>query len=361
MAEQDLDRSEAATPYKLQKAQEQGQAARSMDVVAAVVFTSAMAYVAWQGWQATISTLSVLRLVLQQAATADPATTLWPVMLPLLMELSAVILPFMLILMGAAVLATLTQTGVIVSLEPVKFDFNRINPATGLKRLFSLRTLFDGGRACLKLAVLLLAAALALKGLLPQFHALPAMPPAEFLRLLVQDTGDLGLKMALILCLIGALDIAYTRREFGQKMRMSRRELKDEFKNREGDPRIRARLRELRREVLKRSLALRNTRTADVLLANPTHYAVALRYVHGEMDAPRMVAKGAGQVAAAMREIAYRHHIPVVRNPALARGLFREMDIDQTVPPAFHPEVARIIVWVLAMREQRHASPRAVA
>lgn len=361
MAEQDLDRSEAATPHKLQKAQEQGQVARSMDVVAAAVFTSAMAYVAWQGWQATTSTLGVLRLVLLQAATADPATTLWPVMKHLLVELSAVVLPFMLVLMAAAVLATLAQTGVVMSLEPVKIDFNRINPATGLKRLFSMRTLFDGARACVKLAVLLLAAALALKGLLPQFHALPAMPPGDFLRLLVQDTGNLGLKMGLILCLIGAVDIAYTRREFGQKMRMSRRELKDEFKNREGDPRIRARLRELRRDVLKRSLALRHTRSADVLLANPTHYAVALRYVHGEMDAPRMVAKGAGQVAAAMREIAYRHQVPVVRNPALTRSLFREMDIDQSVPAAFHPEVARIIVWVLAMREQRNSSHRAAA
>jgi flagellar biosynthetic protein FlhB len=194
------------------------------------------------------------------------------------------------------------------------------------------------------------AAAFALHAQVPQFHLLSALPPAAFLQVALADFAALGWQLSAALAAIAVVDMLFTRREFGRRMRMSRRELKDEFKHREGDPRIRARLRELRREMVQRSRSLRNTRSADVLLTNPTHYAVALQYVHGEMDAPRVVAKGAGHLAAAMRDIAARHHIVVVQNPPLARRLFREAVIDAYLPGDFHAEVARIIVWVLAMR-----------
>lgn len=362
MAEQDLDRSEEATPFKLEKAREQGQTARSMDVVGATVFGVAMAYAAWQGLDAVVSVFRLARVALVHAGAGLPsAASSWPLAMHMLEEAAFLLLPFLGALMLAAVVGTVVQTGVVLSTEPLKMDFNRLNPVNGLKRVLSLRTLFDGARACLKLLVLLLAAWFALKSLLPQFYLVAALPPQAFLRMLVDDTTDLGLKMALALAIIAVVDLAYTRREFGRKMRMSRRELNDEFKNREGDPRIRARLRELRREALKRTMALRNTRNADVVLTNPTHYAVALRYVHGEMEAPQVVAKGAGQLAARMREIAYRHRIDIVRSPALARRLFRALEIDQSVPPEFHPEVARIIVWVFAMREQRRAGAGAAA
>ena len=134
---------------------------------------------------------------------------------------------------------------------------------------------------------------------------------------------------------------------------MSKRELKDEVKHREGDPRIRSRLRELRREMLKRSMALSKTGSADVLITNPTHFAVALRYRHGEMAAPQLLSKGAGGMAAAMRRIAAAKRIPVVQNRTVARAIYFGMDIDQDVPPALYADVARIMVWILAMRRAR--------
>ncbi|MDB5856575.1 MAG: type secretion exporter [Ramlibacter sp.] len=362
MADQDIDRSEAATPFKLKKAQERGQTARSMDAVAATVFIAAMVYLAWQGVAAAVALLRLAHAAFLKLADHDVSdAALWGLVTHLATGAAAVVLPFMVMLMVAAVAASWLQSGVVLSLEPLKFDPQRLNPAAGLKRVFSLRTLFEGLRACLKLALLALAAWLALKALLPHFLAVASLAPAAFLRTVVADMAALGLKIALALALIAALDVAFTRREFGRKMRMSRRELKDEFKEREGDPRIRARLRELRREMLKRSRALHNTRTADVVVTNPTHYAVALRYAHGQMPAPQLVAKGAGQLAAAMREIAWRHRIPIVQNPPLARQLFRDMAIDEHVPSAFHADVARIIVWVFALREQRRAAAAGAA
>jgi flagellar biosynthetic protein FlhB len=354
MAEQDSERSEAATPFKLKKAHDRGQVPRSTDLVSAAVFGAGMVVLAGSGWQVFTSVLQAARRTLLEAGSAAaPGARLEMLLHGLLAQAGALVLPWLALLMAAAVAATLLQTGVVFSLEPLKLDLTRINPATGFKRLFSPRTLFDAGKACVKLAVLTVAVWLALQSLLPQFQHLAGLAPAAYAQALLGDVSGLGLKLALVLALVAVLDVVFTRREFAQRMRMSRREMKDEHKNREGDPRIRGRLRELRRELLKRSLALRNTRQADVVLTNPTHYAVALRYVHGEMAAPQVVAKGAGQLAAAMREIAYRHRIAVVQNPALTRRLFRQVGIEDALPPDFHAEVARIIVWVFAQRAQR--------
>ena len=253
--------------------------------------------------------------------------------------------------MLAALVANVAQTGPILSAHPIQPDWDRLNPVNGLKRVFSPRTLFDAFRACLKLAVLLWVVHGALTALLPQFYRLAGLAPLGQARTLVSDVAALALKLAFAMAVIAAIDFAYTRREFTKRQRMSRRELKDEFKHREGDPRIRARLREIRREMLKRSLSLKRTRDADVIVTNPTHFAVALRYRHGEMAAPKLIAKGAGGMAAAMRLLAARHRIPVVQNRTLARALYAATALEQEVPSAFFPEVARLMVWVMAMRE----------
>lgn len=359
MAEQDLDRHLPATPFKLQKAREKGQSARSADFAAAVVFSAAAVFAGWQGWGLVVDLLQLCRATLVQLAGAGvPADALASAASHTFARAAEALVPFLLLLVTAAGAASLMQSGAVVSFEPLKPDPQRLNPAAGLKRVFSRRTLFEGARACAKLVVLSLTAWFALKSLLPQFHALAGLPPLAFLHILVQDVGSLSLKMGAILIAIALLDLAYNRFEFSRQMRMSAREQKDETKQREGDPRIRSRLRELRREMLRRSRALRNTAKADVVLTNPTHYAVALRYVHGEMDAPVMVAKGAGHLAAAMRHIAFRKRIPIVRNPSLARRLFAATQIDQAVAADFHAEVAKVIVWVFALREQRLAASR---
>jgi flagellar biosynthetic protein FlhB len=355
MADQELDRNEAATPFKLQKAREQGQTPRSADFVSTVVFLSAMVYVAGQGMHTMQGLLQLTRSALVRAGDGTHAAP-WPMVAQLISGAGHALLPMFLALVIAAIIGASCQTGMVFSLQPLQIDFDRLHPGQGIKRVMSLRTLFDGARACLKLTVLCGVAALALFALLPQFHAIASLAPAVFLQTLQQDVTAIGFKMGLGLLAISLLDMLFTRGEFARKMRMSRRELKDEYKQREGDPRIRGRMREIRHEMLKRSKALKNTSTADVVLTNPTHYAVALRYVHGEMEAPRVVAKGAGHLAAAMREIASRHRVVVVQNPPLARRLFREAALEEYIPASLHVEIARIIVWVLAARRQADRS-----
>lgn len=362
MAEQDMDRSQDATPYKLEKAKERGQVAKSRDVVSAAVFTAAMAFLAWRGWPAWQEQFQFDQALLLQAARIDASPhNLWRLVERMITTTLWMGLPFFVTLVIAALVANVAQTGLVFSLQPLKADLTRINPVTGLKNVFSMQLLFNALRTVLKLVLLSAAVWVVLDGLSSQFYYLASLSPLGFMRILLDDFASLGLKLALVLWLIALIDLRFTRRQFAKKMRMSRKELNDEVKQREGDPRVRGRLRELRREMRKRSMALRNTRNADVLITNPTHVAVALRYVHGQMQAPELVAKGAGVLAAAMRFIAARHNIPVVQNPPLARKLFHELDVERAVPPQFFADVARIIVWVLAMKQARQAAAMPVA
>lgn len=363
MAEQDMDRSEAASPYKLQKARERGQVSKSSEIVSALVLAVALVYVYWRGWESLREQIRFDQALMLMAGQVQVDHALfWHLARHMGGHYLALVGPFFAALMLAAIVSNLMQTGPILSFDPVKPDWDRLNPANGLKKIFSVRTLFDALRACCKLLILTLVVYYALRDLSrQQFFMLSGLSPQGYLQALLGDFSALGLKMVLALGILAVIDLVYTGRQFAKKMRMSRRELKDEVKNRDGDPRIRARLRQLRREMLKRSQSAQRTGQADVLITNPTHIAIALRYVHGEMASPQLLAKGAGGLAALMRQIAVRNHIPIVQNPPLARRLFREMELDQHVPPSLYADVARIIVWVFAMRQARAAGQGAAA
>jgi flagellar biosynthesis protein FlhB len=362
MAGEDFDRNEAATPYKLQKAKEKGQVAKSSDVVSAVVFCVAVVYLSWRGVETTLGQFRFDQVLLRHLLHLDSSgAALWPLISEMIVGTLGWIAPFLAVIVLAAIVGNVFQTGPVLSVEPLSADFDRLNPVSGLKKVLSVRTLFDTARACFKLVLLAGVAYYALLDLAPQFYNLSGLPALGYLHLLVADMASLSFKMAALLVVIALLDLLFTKREFAKKMRMSKRELKDEHKQRDGDPRIKARMRELQREARKRSQGLRNAQTADVVLTNPTHIAVALRYGHGEMESPQVVAKGAGHLAAGIRKIAARHNIPVVRSPSLARKLFQELDVEHHVPPQMFAEVARIIVWVFAMRDRQGATARAAA
>jgi flagellar biosynthetic protein FlhB len=358
MAEQDLDRNEQATPYKLQKAKEKGQVAKSNDVVSVIVFLIAVVFLYWRGLDGLRSLFQFdAALIAKVGHMNGGGAELWGLIASIVQGAMLMMLPFFLALMLGGIVGNVIQTGPILSADPIQFDFSKLNPMNGIKRFFSMRSLFDAARVSLKLVLLTLVVYLSLKSLTSQFYKVAAFSPMHALTLLVDDVVSVGFKMALMLGLIALVDLVYSKREFAKKMRMSKRDVKDESKNRDGDPRIRSRLRELRREMLKRSLAAARTKDADVLITNPTHIAIALKYEHGKMESPQLLAKGAGSLAAAMRKIAARHQIPVVQNRSLARRLFHDVDFDQHVPPHLYKDVARIMIWILAMRKARQGNP----
>lgn len=360
--EPDQERNESATPYRLAEARKRGQVAKSPEVVTALVIATAAAVVIVHGWAKAGELLRLSRATLNGLSFGVPQDQL---LLDMAVRsvwtgLSILMAP-MVVLMVVGALGNIVQTGPVWSGVPLGPDWQRLNPAQGWRRLISIRTAFETLRNLLKLSVIGGVAFMALVALVPGLAPLSTLPPTGQLWVLVREMGSFALKLAAALAVIAVIDWLYTRREFAKNMRMSRRDIRDELKHREGDPRIRSRMREIRREWLKRARSVLRTSEADLVVVNPTHLAVALRYRHGEMPAPVVLCSGVGVLAAAMRAIAARHGVPIFRSPALARAIHAKTAVNNYVPAELYPDVARLMIWVISMKSARSASWRASA
>jgi len=352
MSESDTDKSQDATPHKLREAQKRGEVAKSTEANFAAIMAALVAICFAVGPGIAKRELGVAQNVMKDAARSDwssSGTLHW--MLQAVFDSIEALAPLLAAIVCVAVLANVFQVGGVFSFDPVTPDFKRINPATGLQRLFSKRVLYDALRSLIKLSLLAWVAWSALMHALPDMLKLNYIDARGHAAVALGAVGPLLFKLLLALVLIALVDLLYTRWDYSKKMRMSHRDIQDEHKQREGDPRIRQRIRQLRNELLKQSQAVGKLPEADVLITNPTHIAIALSYKHGEMPAPKLLAKGKGQLAAKMRSAARQHNIPVVENPPLARELYKRTQSDQFVPEDLYPKVARILIWVYAMRK----------
>ncbi|HYD18099.1 MAG TPA: flagellar biosynthesis protein FlhB [Patescibacteria group bacterium] len=256
------------------------------------------------------------------------------------------------ILMVVGVLAAYVQTGPIFTAEPIKPDLKKISIMSGFQRLFSMRSISEFVKSLVKLVVISAAIYLALSPYFPTIDHFVGQDigPAMF------DLEDLFVKMMvaalIVLFVLAIADYMYQRHDFMQKMRMSKQELKEEYKQTEGDPQVKGRLRALREQKARQRM-MQAVPEADVVITNPTHYAVALKYNSAEMDAPVMVAKGADLVAQRIRDIANENKVPLVENPALARALFDSMEIEQTIPHEHFKAVAEVISYVFKLRGKK--------
>ncbi len=355
MADSDQDKSQAATPHKLKEAQKRGQVAKSAEANFAAVLAALVCVCFALGPSIAKRELAIARNAFNSAARTDWASdhvAHW--LLRLIGAGIEALAPLLLAVCGIVIVANVAQVGGVFSVDPIKPDFTKLNPATGLKRLFAMRVVYDALRSVVKLAILTCVVWLALKHLMPGLLNLSYIDPRAHAAVVLGEVAPLLSKLLLVFLLIGLIDVIYTRWDYAKKMRMSHRDITDEHKQREGDPRIRRRIRELRNELLKQAGAVRKLPEADVLITNPTHIAVAISYRHGEMPAPKLLAKGSGKLAAKMREAARKHHIPVVENPPLARELFKRSESDEYVPEDLYPKVAKILIWVYAMRKARN-------
>jgi flagellar biosynthetic protein FlhB len=351
MAEQkeELDRSEPATPYKIEKAHERGSIFRSAELTFAVVLLACVAFVYGLGAQLVQDAAVLMRRGLSFAGRGElTASSVFAYLDALGSEAVSTVAPLVFVIWLAATITSALQARGVFSAEPLKPDFARLSPAAGLKKLFSLKSLHELWRSSAKILVIALAMTLWARQ-----HALDILRMGQPRPMFDRGIGLLGSALALLAVIVlvfALLDFALNRWQFMREMRMSRREMRDEHKEREGDPRIKARLRELRVEWLKRARQMAKVRSADVLLTNPTHYAVALEYRHGEMPAPMITARGAGEMAQRLRVEARRRGVPVVEHAPLARALFALEESRRFVPEEHFEPVARILRWVYAAR-----------
>tara|TARA_R110002110_G_scaffold284986_1_gene499055 strand:+ start:30126 stop:31244 length:1119 start_codon:yes stop_codon:yes gene_type:complete len=258
----------------------------------------------------------------------------------------------MLLFVLAAITAPLVQHGLLFSPEKIKPSLEKISPIKGLGRMFSLRSVTELIKGLFKIAMV---AAVAAAVILPELDQIPQIPVMD-LRSVMELLFKMGVKIfggvVIVLTALALIDFMYQIFDHRKKLRMTRQEVRDEAKQAEGDPHIKARLRQIRMERSRQRM-MQAVPTADVVITNPTHFAVALSYDQDMMAAPKVVAKGVDNVAFRIRETAEEHDVPVFENPPLARGLYASVEIDEFIAPEHFKAVAEIIAFVMGISKVR--------
>jgi flagellar biosynthetic protein FlhB len=352
----ELDANEPATAFKLEKAHERGSVARSADLTFAMVLIAGVACVYGLGTQVMTGSAVLIRAAFSVAARSDLTPLAARGYFGLLtLRALQVIAPVVFVVWITAVLTAALQARGVFSAHPLKPDLSRLSPAHSLKRMFSIKALYELLRTVAKLAAIGGVMVIWGRHHFEAIMRLPAQNPWTMARNGMALLGAAITVLGALMLLFALLEWSFNRWEHRRQLRMSRREIKDEHKEREGDPRIKKRLRELRVEWFKRTRQIARVRTADVLLTNPTHYAVALEYRHGEMPAPMITARGSGEMAQRMRNEARRRAVTVVENAPLARALFALGEDHRFVPEQHFEQVALVLRWVYAARSRRRA------
>lgn len=351
MAEQDQNRSEEATPFKREEARKKGSVAKSLDINSFGVLTMALIGFYIFGDRIYKEELLIFTRIFQDIPhTVYGADAMAERLSEYLSDCLLAIAPFLALIVLGAGLINFFQIGPIFSWVPLKPDFTRINPVTGFKRLFSMKMLFEAIKTVLKFIILGVVFFFVFSGKIPDFFLMQNVIVAQIAPVMFALTASVWLKLLIAFLFIAFLDLLLSLWDYAKRLRMSRRDITDEHKRREGDPRVKSRIRELQREALKRAKSMGRVKDADVLITNPTHFAVAVKFDQSIMNVPVVLAKGAGFMAARMKGIARIHGVPVIEQKLVARALFKEAAIDGYIPVSQYSAVARILFWVSQLK-----------
>lgn len=337
------DRQFEATPQRLRKARERGEVAHSRELTAAGVLLLVMLLLpAWVRrasealLQTTSGALASLHTAELTPAGLRELALLWAAVA------GRALAPLVATVLAGVLFLSLLQTGPLLTLYPLQPKLDRLNPAQSLRRLFSWRGAAETLKSLLRLAAIAFTAYLVFKGRGPELLSLGEAELGVALMVTGRLAWELGLKVALMLVILGAADYAYQRFEHARSLRMTREELRQEIREGEGDPQTRSQRRRQRQQLLRDGINRRLAQAA-VVLTNPTHYAVALYYQPGATEAPVVVARGKGRLAARIRRLAHRYGVPVQEHPSLARSLYRACPLGATIPAHLYRAVAVIL------------------
>jgi flagellar biosynthetic protein FlhB len=276
-------------------------------------------------------------------------TTLMDVFKADTMQMGMMMLPLFMLILAGVLIVHFLQTGFLLSTVPLTPDLSKINPLQGIKRMFSVNTLYETIKGLFKVAVLSAILYLMLKKEVFNIPLLIDMDIKSIMAFCFGQIKKIVMISALVLTVFAAVDYAFQRWQYSRNLKMTKQEIKEEYKEVEGSPMIKARLKSIQREMARKRM-MQEVPRADVVITNPTHYAVALKYDVGKMGAPRVVAKGANLIAAKIKEIARQSGVPVFEDKPLARTLFSSLDVNQEIPEAFYKAVAAILAQVYRMK-----------
>jgi flagellar biosynthesis protein FlhB len=344
------EKTEKATPRKKQDARKKGQIAKSVDLSNAVVLLAAFLIFLVLGGQISKRLYDLFQYGLSDLllwnVTEDSVPLLF---INLLKEGAIIAAPIILVTWLAAFAANLAQVGFLLSTETLKMDLKKMDPIAGAKRIFSLKSVVELIKSILKIVVIGGITGLILWQQRKVFLQLPEMEPLSIIAFIASLLMKIGITISAIYLVIGVADLLYQRFEHAKQLRMSKQDIKDEYKKTEGDPLIKHKIKEKQRQV-SRSRMMQEVPNAQVLITNPTHFAVAIAYEAGKMSVPVVVAKGADYLALKMREVAKEHRVVIMENKPLARALYANVEIGEEIPEDLFKAVAEILAYVYRVK-----------
>ncbi len=343
------EKSEKATPRRRHKAREEGKVVKSMELNSAAIICLGFLtlYAVGPNVVGQIKDLFAYNLANAPViAASDP--TFAKVFGDSMLRFFSIMFPVFAGMIVIAFGVNVAQVGFKITPKGLEPKLDKLNPLNGLKRLFAVKSLVTLVRDTVKLFVIGFVAFKVIESEFDSFFLLPDMTVAQIASTMATQAVFLALKVGSIILIIAAIDYAYQKYDFEKSIKMSRQEIRDEFKDTEGSPQIKSRVRQLQREM-SRNRMMASVPDADVVITNPTHIAVALKYNTDEMAAPWVVAKGERLIAQKIKKIAYENNIPVIEDKPLARALFKVCEIGQMVPMHLYRAVAEILAYVFRL------------
>jgi len=361
MAEEDKEaRTERATPKRREEAREKGNVAQSPEVGSAMTLFFGLMFIYFAGSFISVRFRDFMRTTFVHYTSVEvtPAS-MQHMLVGIITRVAVMMVPVMLLLLLAVFVASFMQYGFLWSPQALKPRWSQIRPTLSRLNLFSKDKLVDLAVAVGKIALISLVAYWSLKVYLPRFVPLMDETVPEIAGFTVGVAFRVVIRIIVLLMVLAALDFLWKRHRREEKLKMTKQQVKDERKNLEGDPMIRGRIRGLQLKASMQRM-MQNVPKADVVVTNPTHYAVALRYEPETMPAPQIVAKGARLLAERIIELAGAHHVPVVQNRPLAQALYKVVEVGGFVPVAFYHAVAEVLAYVYAIGRARQGMPLGV-
>jgi flagellar biosynthetic protein FlhB len=358
MAADDDDKTEEPTPRKLQQAREKGDIVNTPEVGAAFSLIAATAIVAFMSGPIVTQMAHAFIgfIAMPDQFSSDPGS-LRAVMTSVVLKLMAIFGLCALALAGAGIAARYVQDQPTFSGEKLTPKLEKLNPVEGFKRVFGKAAFASFVKSLAKLVLVGAVLAWVLWPDDAELENISLLDPGALLPFIKERVVSMLIALASAAAVLAAVDYVFTRQSYMKRMRMSRREIKEELRQQDGDPMVKAKLRQIRMERSRRRM-LANVPQASVVITNPTHYAVALKYEQGETPAPICLAMGVDAVAQRIRDVAQEHDIPIVEDPPLARALFATADIDQPIPREHYEAVAKVIGFVMRLARRKRRRPR---
>ena len=350
------EKTEPATPKKLEDARKEGQVAKSREI--ANGFGLLFLFLILKFYVGNMAE-RLLGIFPNMYDRMPQLVTFWRGFMPqtevkvifkdMMLDVLIIILPILFIGFGVAFVCDVAQVGFKPTGKPMMPKLSKISPLAGVKRIFSINTLAELIKSILKIILIGYICYSYLRGKWSLLYMLYDVPLLQAIGLVAEIVTDLGIRVSIFYLVISFADLVYQRVKFSRDMRMTKQEIKEEYKQSEGDPQIKGKIRQKMREVSQRRM-MQSLPQADVVITNPTHYAVAIKYDPKVAEAPMVLAKGEDFLAAKIKEVAREHHIEIVENKPLARMLYANVDVGQVVPPELYQAVAEVLAFVYQLQ-----------